>query len=410
LLFLLAASFFALSETAIIALDRVRLRYLVKSGNRRAKAVEWLKDHPRHFFGIILLTTNMAVVVVAAIGSHYLFFRENILLATLIVDVIVLIFAEVTPKTLALRKPTSFSVVVGPTIRVAATMFGWLVSLMTYLPEKLFKLDLGYALSGGDIITEMQIKTMADVGEEEGAIDAGEGRMIGKVIDTGNKIVEDLMIPKVDIVYLKRDDRLRDAVKLNMEYGLSRFPVFGEDENDVLGFLHTKDIIGIFLDGNINDKVVKHLRPIAFVPESKPAIDCLYELKATRSHIAMVVDEYGQVAGFVSLEDLLEEVVGDIYDESDQVTRHITKIGADKYILNGTLPIWEAEKLLNVRITGEYETVAGLVMGLLGRIPTRDDRVQFAGWQFKVGQMDKRRIRTVFVKRLAGVSENEEEG
>jgi putative hemolysin len=351
----------------------------------------------------------VAVVVVAAIGSHYLFFRENILLATAIVDVVVLVLAQITPKTLALRRPTRFSLAVGPVIKLGARLFGWLVSALTYLPGRLFNLDVGYALSGGDIITEMQIKTLADVGEEEGAIDAGEGEMIGKVIDTGNKTVEELMIPKVDVVYLRMGDKLRDAVKLNMEYGLSRFPVYGEGEDDVLGFMHTKDIIGIYLDGNINDKVENHLRPMVFVPESKPAIDLLYELKSTSSHIAMVVDEYGQVVGLITLEDLLEELVGDIYDESDQVTRFITKVVADKYMLNGGLEIDRAEKLLGIRITGEYETIAGFLMGLLGRIPMKDDRVQFAGWQFKVGQMDKRRIRTVFVKKLNGSNRVKEE-
>ena len=159
--FLLAAGFFNLSETAIIALDRVKLRQLAQNGGRRAASVEWLKDNPRHFFGFILLATNLAVVIVAAIGTHYLFFREHFVLATLVVDAIVLIFAEVTPKTLALRKPTRFAIAVGPVINVAAKMFGWIVLALTYIPAKLFKLDAGYALSGGDIITEMQIKTLA---------------------------------------------------------------------------------------------------------------------------------------------------------------------------------------------------------------------------------------------------------
>ncbi len=408
LVFLFAASFFALSETAVIAIDRVRLRYLVQSGSKRAVAVEWLKNNPRQFFGIILFGTNVAVVVVATIGSHFLFARENVLLATAIVDVTVLIFAEITPKILALQRPTRFALAVGGILKRMIWLFGWLIAVLTFLPAKLFRLDVGHALSGADIITEMQIKTMADVGEEEGAIDEGEGEMISKVIDTGNKTVEELMIPKVDVVFLRKDDKLRTAVAQNMKYGLSRFPVYDEDEDDVLGFLHTKDILGIYLDGRINDKVGNHLRQITFVPESKPAIDLLYELKATRSHIAMVIDEYGQVTGLVTLEDLLEEVVGDIYDESDRVTRFITKVGTEKFMLNGGLPIEDAEKLLDIKIQGEYETVAGFVMGLLGRIPVKDDRIVFSGWQFKIGQMDKRRIRTVFVRRLNGRNGSEE--
>lgn len=410
LLFLLASAFFSFSETAVIALDRVKLRHLVQEGKRKAKAAEWLKQNPRQFFGVVLIGTNIAVVAVAAIGSHYLFFPERperFIFAMIIIDLIVLVFAEITPKTLALRKPTSFSIIIAPTVKSLVNIFSWLVAAFTYLPSKLFNLDIGDALTGGDIITEMQIKTMVDVGEEEGTIDAAEGEMIGKVIDTGNMTVEELMVPRVDVVYLREGDKLRDAVKLNIEYGLSRFPVYSDDEDDVLGFLHTKDIIGIYLKGGIDDKVENHLRPIEFVPESKPVIDLLYELKATRSHIAMVVDEYGQTSGLITLEDLLEEVVGDIYDESDKVTRQITKIGVNKYILNGSLEIEEAEKLLGFKITGEFETVAGFVMGLLGRIPVKDDRVLFAGWQFKIGQMDKRRIRSVFVKKLDGKKDEE---
>jgi len=402
MLFVFMSAFFSFSESAIIALDRVRLKYLIQTGNKRADAAEWLKHNPRQFFGIILIGTNSAIVVATAIGSHYLIFPDRIILSMIIVDIIILILAEITPKTLALRRPTYSSILIGPTVKLLARVFGWLVWIFTYLPMKLFNLDVGYALSGGDIITEMQIKTMADVGEEEGAIEEGEGEMIGKVIDTGNKTVEDIMVPKVDVVYLREGDMLRDAVKLNIEYGLSRFPVYSKNEDDVLGFLHTKDIIGIYLEGDINDKVEKHLRTIDFIPESKPAIDLLYELKTTRSHIAMVVDEYGQTTGLVTLEDLLEEVVGDIFDESDRVTRNITRIGVNKYILSGSLEIEEAEKELGIKITGEYETIAGFVMGLLGRIPVKDDKVRFSGWQFKVGQMDKRRIRSVFAKKLNG--------
>ena len=402
ILFLFVSAFFSFSESSIIALDRVKLRYLVQGGNRRADAAEWLKHNPRQFFGIILIGNNLAVVLLTAIGSHYLIFPDRIIVSMIIVDAIILIFAEIAPKTLALRRPTYSAIIVGPTVKLLSKVFGWLVWIFTYISAKMFNLDVGYALSGGDIITEMQIKTMADVGEEQGAIEEGEGEMIGKVIDTGNMTVEDMMVPNVDVVYLREGDKLRDAVKLNVEYGLSRFPVYSDNEDDVLGFLHTKDIIGIYLEGDINDKVEKHLRPIEFIPESKPAIDLLYELKTTRSHIAMVVDEYGQTTGLVTLEDLLEEVVGDIFDESDRVTRKITKIGVNKYILSGSLEIEEAEEELGIKITGEYETVAGFVMGLLGRIPVKDDRIQFAGWQFKVGQMDKRRIRSVFAKKLNG--------
>jgi putative hemolysin len=402
LVFLFLAAFFAFSETAVIALDRVKLRHLVQKGKRKAKAAEWLKENPRQFFGVVLIGTNVAVVVLAAIGSHYLFFPENLLIATIIVDAIVLIFAEIAPKSLALRKPTHFSIIVGSTVKFLVNIFGWLVNAFTFLPSKLFDLDVGDALAGADLITEMQIKTMVDVGEEEGTIDAGEGEMIGNVIDTGNMTVEELMIPSVDVVYLREGDKLRDAVKLNIEYGLSRFPVYSDNEDDVLGFMHTKDIIGIYLKGGIDDKVENHLRTIEFVPESKPVIDLLYELKETRSHIAMVVDEYGQTTGLITLEDLLEEVVGDIYDESDKITRHITKIGVNKYLLSGSLEIEETENLLGVKITGEFETVAGFVMGLLGRIPVKDDRIVFSGWQFKIGQMDKRRIRSVMVKKLNG--------
>ena len=399
ILFLFAAAFFAFSESAYVALDRVRLMQLAQAGRRRAITLSQLKNNPSQFFGIILLGTNIAVVITAAIGSHYLFFRNNIPLATLVVDVIILIFAEVTPKSLALRQPTRFALAVAPAIKMAIRLMGWAVTVFTYIPAKMLDLDAGYALSGRSLITEGQIKTLAGVGEEQGSIDAGEGEMISKVIDTGNKTVQEMMIPKVDIVFLRKDDRLRDAVKVNMEYGLSRFPVYGEDEDDVLGFLHTKDVIGIYLKGDINDKVEKHIRPITFVPESKPAIDLIFDLKSTQSQIAMVIDEYGQVVGLVTLEDLIEEMVGDIYDESDKVTRHITKLGDDKYMVNGSLEIEKLEDLLGIAITGEYETAAGLVMGKLGRVPVKDDRVYFAGWQFKVGQMDKRRIRTILIRK-----------
>jgi len=397
---LFAAGLFAFSESAYLALDRVRLKNMAQAGSRRAMMTEKLKENPRQFFGIILLGTNIAIVITAAIGSHYLFLKNNVALATLVVDAIVLIFAEVTPKSLALRQPTRFAFKVAPAITVGIRLFSWIVTALTYIPAKVFNLDAGNVVFGRGLITEGQIKTLAGVGEEQGSIDVGEGEMISKVIDTGNKTVEELMIPKVDIVFLRKDDRLRDAVKVNMEYGLSRFPVYGEDEDDVLGFLHTKDIIGIYLKGNISDKVEKHIRPIMFVPVSKPAIDLIYELKATRSHIAMVIDEYGQVVGLVTLEDLIEEMMGDIYDESDKVTRHITKLGDEKYMVNGSLEIEKLEDLLGITITGEYETVAGLVMGKLGRVPVKDDRVHFAGWQFKVGQMDKRRIRTILIKRV----------
>jgi len=260
----------------------------------------------------------------------------------------------------------------------------------------------GKGLAQGPFMSEHEIRSMAEVGHEEGSIEEEEKELIHSIFEFGDTIVREVMVPRPDIIAVEDNEGLRQVQEMVLQHGYSRLPVYKEDLDDVIGVAYAKDVLKALHQGRSNTPLREIVRRAHFVPESKKVADLLKQMQRDKFHIAMVTDEYGSVSGLVTLEDILEELVGEITDEYDVEEPNIEPVGDGRFRVNGRLPIDELEELLDTELPHEeWDTVGGLLMGLIGDIPWQGQSVDFQGVNFKAEKVQGRRIAKVLITRTA---------
>jgi CBS domain containing-hemolysin-like protein len=253
----------------------------------------------------------------------------------------------------------------------------------------------------GPFVSEGEIRSMAEVGSEEGSIDEGEKQLIHSIFEFGDTIVREVMVPRPDVIAIEHDRKLRDVQALVLEHGMSRIPVYREDLDDVVGIVFAKDVLKALHQGRADMPLADVVRDARYVPESKKVAELLREMQQEKFHLALVTDEHGSVSGVVSLEDLLEELVGDITDEYDLDEPELVPLGDGVFRVSGKAAIDDVNDLLEVELPDEeWDTVAGLVLDLLGRIPKQGEEVRFQGLRFRAEEVVGRRVATVVITRL----------
>ncbi len=244
---------------------------------------------------------------------------------------------------------------------------------------------------------------MAEVGHEEGSIEEGEKELIHSIFEFGDTIVREVMVPRPDIVAIEDDKTLRDVQALVLTHGYSRIPVFHDDLDDVIGFVFAKDVLKALHQGKVDMPLREIVREAHVVPESRKIADLLRDMQKEKFHVALVTDEYGSVTGVVSLEDLLEELVGEITDEYDREEPSVVEIDEGVYRVSGKTPIDDVNELLDAELPDEeWDTVAGLVLDLFGKIPDPGEETTFQGLRFKAEVVNGRRVVTVLITRVNG--------
>jgi putative hemolysin len=378
LIFLAAAFFFAFAESAVIAAERVMLHHLAREGNPRAKLVIAFHDNPRRFFGTTLIGTNICIVTLSAVGAHTMLptWGVPIAVATAIVDIIVLTFAEITPKTLSLSNPTINGMRAAGLLELSAQLLTPFVWLITALPSRIVDINNIFHRAGGKLITESQLVHMIGVSAREGSIEQSEGERAVNVFKFGDTMVDEVMVPKTDMVHLTVGDTVRKAITIANATGYSRIPVLTEHENDSLGFIAVKDILTLLKEGHLDDPVEMHVRPIRFIPDSKRILELLDEFRKGGEQVALVIDEFGDLAGLVSLEDLLEEILGEIYDEYDRVAPDAQWVD-ETLVIPGSFPPDKLAAKLEIKLPdGDFDTSAGFFLHVFGEIPRPGERVK----------------------------------
>jgi CBS domain containing-hemolysin-like protein len=258
----------------------------------------------------------------------------------------------------------------------------------------------GRGLPQGPYVTEQEIKTMAEVASEEDEIEEEEKDLIHSIFEFGDTIVREVMVPRPDIVAIEDEKSLSDVMDLVLEHGFSRVPVFHEDLDQIVGIIYAKDVLKAMHQNGEETKVTDLVRPARFVPESKKCAELLREMQRKKFHIALVTDEYGSISGSVTLEDLLEELVGEITDEYDRDEPLMVPVGEGRFRVDGRLPIDELNEALDVELPQEeWDSVGGLMMGLLGAIPSEGQEVSYDNLRFKAERVQGRRIARVLVSR-----------
>ncbi len=391
------------AETALTSVSRIKIKNLAETGDKKARIIERLLAEPNKFLSTILVINSVAVIIASTLATGLaLEFSENWgeLIATILLSLIVLIFCEITPKTAAVQNPERWARALVGLVRGAAWLLTPLITLLGWITSFLVRIFGGHLHRRGPFITEAELLMMVNASEEEGVLEEEEREMIHSIFELGDRPVRDIMIPRVDMITLEGEDTLEDAVNLIMQGGQSRIPVYEGTIDNIIGVLYAKDLLRHLRQGNLQGKVRDFVRPAYFVPESKKLDDLLHELQQQRIHIAIIVDEYGAVAGLVTIEDVVEEIIGDIQDEYDKEEVLYEKVSDNEYIIDAKIGIDELNELLNTKLTDQdYDTLGGFVYTQLDKIPSVGDEVRYHDLTFTVLSAKGRRITKVKVVR-----------
>ena len=395
------------TETALTSVGRLRVRFLAEQGSQAAGILQRLRADPNRFLSTVLFVNTLALIVAStatALLSEELFASWGVqsgwrlwltLLVSVVLSVILLIGAEVTPKTLAITHAERVALAsAGPVDRLASFL-GPILWAVTFISRGI----TGGRAARAPYLTEEELISLLHVSEEQGVIEEQEHQMIHGIIEIGDKTVREIMVPRTDIVAVERHADLREVVRIFKEHRHTRLPVFEHDIDHVVGLIHTKDLL-LFYTLSTSQKfdMDKLLRHIEFTPEQKKVDELLHDMRTKKVHMMIVVDEYGGTAGLVTLEDLLEEIVGEIRDEYDSAEEEELVILNDHEArVDAGFPLEELNSRLGLAIeeSGDYDSVGGYVHSVLGKIATPGDTFRGGRAQWTVEKVKGRRIESI---------------
>ena len=392
-------------EASAGLISRQRFRQAA-SGANRERSVQTLLDPRRSLVSALQLVQAITIGLAASLIT-YVITRENghgpVVIAVLVTGVIFLFFGQAVPRALARTKPSATAGVLLTLCRFVATLVRPLAALSDAAADFLTKLFGGEHPDTVPAGSEDELLIITRDDDDDGVIEPEERKMIDNVLRLEETTARDIMVPRVDIVAVDEDASSQDIVDLMTEKGHSRLPVFRESIDEIIGILYAKDLLPFVIGSTRTLPIMRLLRPVYVVPESKRLDDLLGELRRNRVHIAVVADEYGGTAGLVTIEDILEEIVGEIHDEYDEETTLLEQVSDREIIVDGRLPIEEIEGALGVLFTGEddpYGTAAGFVHWHLDRMPQEGDHFDAHGIRAEVLDVEGHRLRRLRLTRL----------
>lgn len=391
-----ALAMVSLIETALVSVSEVRMRLLADDGHRSAPVVLRLMARPQELLiglvtlvnGLVLFIANQATILFTRAG----FDDIPVLIFNLLVLAVLLVFSEITPKTISVYYAEAIALRAARLTAFVLLLLTPVVVLLNLVSMSLLRLLAALRLLSGRIrpvptaFSEEDIKDLISAGEQSGEVEASEREMIHSVIEFADTSAYEIMVPRTELVALPDDAPLEDAVRAFLESGHSRIPVYEENVDNIVGVLYLKDILIRLSEEQRTLTVRELLRPAYFVPETKKSDELLRELQRRRVHLAIVVDEYGGTAGIITIEDLLEEIVGDIIDEYDHERLEVVEMPDGSVTVSGRASLEKIEETFDIPIPEETEaeTISGLVTEQLGRIPEAGDRVIISGVEFTV--------------------------
>jgi putative hemolysin len=424
LLLILINGFFVGAEIAFVSVRRTRLDELAEAGDRRAKRAQVLMRDPGRFLAVIqvaitflgaLASAVAAVSIVTVVaeplrGITFLADQADtiaLLLVTFIVSVVSIVLGELIPKGFALANPDRIALTVSGPITLFAKIVSPLVAVLVAL-TKLISKPFGIDPTRTPELSAAEIRLIVEQGSQQGVLEAEEEQMISAVMSLSDSKLHEVMVPRIDIVAIDQDASFDDAVTLVLTEGHSRTPLYKESVDHIVGILYAKDLLRIIAAGGPRPRLRDIMRPALFVPESQAVDDLLNELQRRRVHMAIVLDEYGGTAGLVTIEDLLEEIVGEIQDEFDEEEPMKVIVREGEAILDGRADIDQMGELVNPALEleddEEYDTVGGFVYHRIGRVPVVGDTVAVDPFKITVIKVTGRRVGKVRVTWDAGAS------
>ena len=405
------SAFFSSSETAFIALPRARLLHLISIGRANADLVQRLVWRPERLLATVLLSNNLVNTAAAALGTAVaLNMIENesiaVLVSTVAVTVCLLIFSETLPKTVAWNRSETLAFAYARPLTVVEFILTPGVRVLQ-VRTNCFTRILGITNSTGDV-SEAEIRSLIEAGAQTGAVEQTEAELLNKVFRFGDQKLQEIMTPRTEIVWVEQGMTLQDFLSLYAQHSHTRFPVYDGDMENVVGVLSNKDVLLALGQGDmeLQHSVTGLLRNAHFVPETKTVADTFAEMQDAGYGLVLTVDEFGGIAGLLTLKQMLEVIVGHVDEERGELGEEYTQLDDNTYRLNAGMTILQAnERLLLDLPEGDYQTVAGFILDQLGYIPEAGEIVEYQGLKVTVRSMNGVRIEEVLVQQFAEVPE-----
>ena len=396
---LFGSGFFSASETSLMSLSKIRIRYMEEEGVKGAKLVSSLIEKSSDLLSSILVGNNIVNIAATSVSTSLfisIFGDGGVAVATAVMTVLVLIFGEITPKTIAANSPEKVAVVVSKPISVIMKITKPIVWVFNLLTGIIFKI-MGIENDGvKPFITEEELKTMVNVSHEEGVLEMEEREIINNVFQFGDMQAKEAMIQRLDMVAVNIEDSYDEIIELFKNEKLSRLPVYQDSIDDIVGILNIKDIIFLSDEEIEHFNIKDYVRDAFFTYEFKKITQLLEEMKKEKSQMAIVVDEYGGTAGLLTIEDLVEVIVGDIDDEYDEEEEEIVKISDNEYLVEGSTRISDVNEKLGINFeSDEFDSIGGFIIGYLKRIPEENELIEVGNVKFSVESIDKNRINQI---------------
>ncbi|NQU05740.1 MAG: HlyC/CorC family transporter, partial [Calditrichaeota bacterium] len=410
------SAFFSSVESAYFSLSRTLLEQLGASADPRAKRVARMMNNPRRMLATILAgntivnTAAAAITALIAVDLAVEFgydIRVAVTVEIILITIVILFFSELIPKLLALRNPEKWAVTSSRVVEFSSFIFFPLAYPLSRLTE-LLSHALGVEKHAVLGMSEEEIRALVQIGHERGELDTEEREMIHSIFEFGETTVRQVMVPRIDMITVERDDSFETIVDTIVKCGHSRIPVYQEKVDNIVGLIYAKDLLSVASDSG-SFSIDKLLRTPIYIPEEKKIDDLLTEFKTQKIHIAMVVDEYGGTAGLVTMEDIIEEIVGEIQDEYDEEQPPFQRVDENTIISDGKVSVDDLNEEIGFELIPDseaYDTVAGFVYSQLGEVPDRGQQFEFEGYRITVEEVINKRITRVRIEKIGGIFED----
>jgi putative hemolysin len=402
--FIVLSGFLAMAETGLTRTSRVRVMALADQHRRGAGLLMRLIEHPERTINpvlFVLLLCNLVAATLVGVVSAHLFGGLGVAVATVFEVVVIFIFAEAAPKTWAVQHPERAALLSAPIVAALVRIppLRWLTQALIGASNFFTP---GKGIKQGPFVSEQELLAMADAAAQDDVIEREERTLIHSIIDFGDTVVREVMVPRPDMVAVESTAKISDVVEIAIAAGFSRIPVYGQGIDDIVGIAFIKDLVRAEREGHGDEEVSTIMREAHFVPETKRVSELMREMQSKKFHQAIVVDEYGGTSGLVTLEDLIEELIGEIEDEYDVEEPPVEQLANGDVRVTARMSIDQVNELVGAELPeGDWDTVGGLVYSLLGHVPTEGESVDSDGHRLTAERVQGRRIGRVRISKSA---------
>lgn len=401
------SAFFSMSETALTSISKIRLRTMIDENVKNAKFIQSVLEEPGKLLSAILIGNNLVNIGASSLATAIIvdkYGSKGVGIATAVLTIVILIFGEITPKTFATKNAEKISLFVIKAIKFCMIIFTPFIFILNIITGFILRLLGVKKDEKTPIITESELITMVNVSHEEGVLEIDEREMINNVVYFANSDAEDVMVPRTDIIAINVDATQEELTALFKEETCSRMPVYDETIDNIIGIISLKDLL--FVDKSKDFNIRDYMREPFFTYESKCLKELFAEMRINRIPMAIILDEYGGTSGIVTLEDMLEEIVGDLADEYDEHDEEIKLVKDNEYIIEGATKIEDVNEILGTNFKSEdFDSIGGFIIETFGKFPDKGDSIKIDNVKFIIEEIEKNRIEKL--RCLINITENE---